>query len=107
MNTLELLVKAKEIIQDPAHWMQQDYSDHVEDTELATCYCSLGALAKAKNPDQPDWFSIHHHPAAVLLKESVGDAIPEGSNFAYFNDERTHAEVMDAFDKAIEKAKLL
>lgn len=97
MKTLDVLVKAKEIIQEPANWIQGDYSN-----DERTCFCSLGAIAQVMGVDE---MISAYQPASKLLLEVVSSEIPAGRNFAAYNDEHTHAEVMEAFDKAIELAK--
>lgn len=102
MKTVDVLMKAKEIIQDPSNWMQGDYSNPER-----TCFCSLGAIAEAlglcdeHHSDQ----HIDQHPASKLLHKVVGADLDSVYTFAKYNDSHTHAEVMQAFDKAIELAK--
>lgn len=102
MKTLDILVKAKELIQDPANWKQRTYTNHDQ-----TCFCALAAIAKATNPEidfdmesfELDWTN---NPAEKLLSKAVNHG---HTTFARYNDDHTHAEVMEAFDKAIELAK--
>lgn len=98
MKTLDVLIEAKKLIQNPENWIQGDYSN-----EQRTCFCSLGAIAKVESVENWDSDS---RPAALLLRAVVADQLSKSYNFAGYNDTHTHSEVMEAFDKAIELAKL-
>lgn len=100
MNTVEILIKAKELIQDPANWMQGDYT---EERDGHTCYCALGAIGKVIGADW--WSAVFNTQASKILQAVVSADIKEGETFAPYNDSHTHSEVMEAFDKAIERAK--
>lgn len=105
MNTVDVLVKAKQLIQDPLNWIQGNYTKMIDGRQ---CFCSLGAIARAATPDGEPvvWFgeSVDTQVARLLL-QVVGNAVLEGHTFAAYNDNHTHSEVMEAFDKAIELAK--
>lgn len=97
----EVLLKAKELIKDPANWMQGKFTN-----ESRTCFCALGAVAVAKGCS----FDVAYATtAAEVLKEAVSDHSsfdgPYKETFAVYNDASTHDEVMAAFDKAIQIAK--
>lgn len=100
MNTYETLVAAKELINDPENWMQGDY------TNGKGCYCALGAIAVSAGLTQ---FRSSGHPASLLLREVVESQVKTSETqyetFAAYNDNHTHSEVMEAFDKAIALAK--
>lgn len=96
MKTSEVLTKAKALIENPENWIQGDYS-----SKSGTCFCSFGAVAKVLNVCN---FSSHVDHHAFALKEVVQDSEKfetPSENFAAYNDRSTHAEVMEAFDKAI------
>lgn len=97
MQVSEVLKAAKDLIKDPAKWTQGAYQNE------AGCLCSLGAIARAANLPNCD---IDRHPAAKLLLKVVEWNVPKFHNFAYFNDDHTHTEVMEAFDKAIYTASV-
>lgn len=105
MKTSELLIQAKQLIQDPANWMKEDYHKVIDGKE---CYCSLGAIARVMNPEVDmqiinyDWLN---NRAERLLNTAIGK--PTNSvTFAVFNDENEHEKVMEAFDKAIYLAQV-
>ncbi len=101
----ELLVKAKSLIEDPAHWIQGCARAKKVDGTLVTCdydeathLCTYGALAKAAGSDfDPTKFAPFR-----LLREAINGCDP-----VLFNDNRTHASVMAMWDRAIAKAKEL
>lgn len=100
ITTLETLVQAKALIADPKRWIKNDYEEL--DGNGDRCFCSIGAIAYAANLD---YGPAHQCEASRLLRAVVA---PETGfadrDFACYNDEHTHDEVMTAFDKAIEKA---
>lgn len=96
MKTSEVLTKAKALIENPENWMQGDYSN-----KNGTCFCSLGAIAKVLDVCN---FNDHVDHFTLALEEVVKDSEKfqtPNENFAAYNDRSTHAEVMEAFDKAI------
>jgi hypothetical protein len=106
MNTYETLKAAKDLIKDPAKWVQGQFEKTQEDGTV--CYCALGAISKV--------MGVSNSPntlAATLLREVELSAVRKlgsrevWSSFAVFNDNHTHTEVMEAFDKAIVLAKQL
>lgn len=103
MKTSEILIKARDLIADPAQWTQHANARDEEGistntfSEQATCWCSDGALVKASN--QPENHSEYQR-AGAALKEAAG-----GQSYVEFNDTHTHAEVMTMFDTAIATAQ--
>jgi hypothetical protein len=105
MKTVDVLIQAKALIADPSNWIQGKYYKKVVDGR--ECFCSLGAISKAMKPEinfdiesfELDWTN---NEAEKLLSKVVNHG---PTTFARYNDEHTHAEVMEAFDKAIELAK--
>ena len=93
----EVLTKARDLISSPERWTQGASARsasgdvvHVSSPD-AVSWCALGAIEKAADYKET-WFE-----EAVKLC----DVIPHG--IATFNDSHAHAEVLAAFDKAIEK----
>ena len=108
MKVSEVLTQAKAKIADPKNWIQ----DHMACDSLgrpvspaaphAACWCSLGALV-ATGADV--WA---RSDAKVLLREAIRAPIVPGSwtsDIAGYNDNHSHAEVMQMWDRAIELAK--
>lgn len=97
MNTLKILTKARALISDPARWTQRSAAKDVSGNDVlanspkAVCWCSAGALLKASRRS-----SIGFVPMGTLSQEME-------FSVSYFNDSHTHAEVLAAFDKAIER----
>lgn len=100
MTAKEILVKAKELITDPACWTQKEFARRADGTGTmaedpeAVCWCSLGAIRKAKIDLGVDkeayWF------VSKNLSDQTGF-----QNIGKWNDSVSHEEVMVVFDKAI------
>ncbi len=102
---MTLLAKAKEIISDPKHWAKHEFAydkDGYEvhpDSSTAACWCARGAVYAAnKSYTGAEVEEAFKHLAAVC---------PLGVLIGFYNDqpERTHDDIMDLFDKAIEHAQ--
>ena len=94
------LIAARELIADPAHWTTGTYARHKNGNSIgpeesnACQWCSIGALRK-----------VMGSPAILCVTGSEGAALSEqmdGFDIASFNDTRTHAAVIAAWDRAIE-----
>ena len=115
LDVKKVLIDAKAIISTPERWTQGVYRNHNH-----TCFCGLGALAtaivceyKGADPATADLHAVMNNEmvgfagstkAGKLLATVVGVDPEDG--FQRFNDAdgRTHAEIMEAFDKAIAAA---
>lgn len=103
MNTLQILIEARKLIEKPERWIQHDYARDADGGEVtpddsdATCFCMLGALARSAHAMEHE---AHRLPAALVLSTTVGGRVH------HWNDDpdRTHAEVLAAFDRAIARA---
>jgi hypothetical protein len=97
MNTREVLIAARKKIERPECWTQrayardEEYSTVSPSDKLAVCWCSIGALC-AVTDDNGQFAHARDSLAAVL----------DGMSVFCFNDTHTHAEVLAAFDRAIE-----
>ena len=100
MTTKEILIAARAKLAQG--WTQGWYAKNKQGQHLsvhspdATCWCSIGALIAVSGPT--DDFSACER----LLNEVVSD-----NGIVTFNDRpwRTQAEVLAAFDKAIEASR--
>lgn len=112
-NVVEVLNRARSFIDTPEKWYKGNWSN-----DEGNCFCTMGAIVKALDFDISEVITmsyedtkakIHDHPASVALQEVLGikehNLGPKGS-IAGWNDfvDTTHAQVMEAFDKAITKA---
>jgi len=94
MTTKELLISARELIADPRAWIQDAYSYFSHHKQIE-CYCGFGAL---------------HAVSLSTICESDArrrlNAVTACGDFIKWQDapHRTHAEVLAAFDRAIEAA---
>lgn len=104
MNKLELLKKARSLLQDPARWTQgvnaKDAAGNVTlpNSNGAHCFCALGALMKAQNTS--DVFNYHVSEVYEELRQQCGGVDP-----IVWNDVpgRRHDEVLALFDRTIER----
>lgn len=87
MTPAEQLKSARERISDPAHWGKKRFN-------LDGVYCALGALLVARDGDMDE--------ACEYLRRAC-----DCESIIVWNDvpSRTHAEVLAAFDRAIELAR--
>lgn len=106
------LKAAKQLIVNPENWQQGYYGGNEQTrhiptqdwkTAKPTCFCSLGALIQ-----------IQHEAGTFTssFKTITGDTAKFldpffGGDTADFNDNHSHAEVLDAWDAAIEAAEQL
>jgi hypothetical protein len=95
-----LLIDARKLLTDPKNWTQQVAARNAQGHETqaksvtAVCWCSLGALTHCR-PDVEDRAYIYNVAYETLLQ-----ATPNGM-VASFNDNSTHEEVLELFDRAI------
>lgn len=105
MTTLDVLQQARALISDPEHWTQGYWArresrlglvECVPDDPDAVCWCAAGAINKVA---QARMFA---DPAIDTLELALPlDYRHRAAPIFAFNDERTHAEVLHAFDTAI------
>ncbi|MGE0699087.1 MAG: hypothetical protein AB7O57_08330 [Hyphomicrobiaceae bacterium] len=93
MTPLDILRAARRSVDAPASWGKGAY---VSESSGSQCYCALGAILSAGSTASRNATTT----AAILFGRAIGkhrDAIP------HWNDapERTHADVIAAFDRAI------
>lgn len=108
MTPLELLLSAREKIDTPEKWAQGDLGLDADgkpsqSPDTSICFCMYGALRAAiggKSWDFPSDPSFME--ARRVLKRAIN-----GAHISEFNDatERTHSEVLAAFDQAIALAR--
>jgi len=113
--TREILLKARTLIADPKHWtkgeMARTQSGRPTTTTSPTAcqWCSVGAITKAAREVDPSYDTNACYGAMtglrlvtreVMEKEGYQDDLR--NNLAVFNDTHTHAEILSAFDKAID-----
>jgi hypothetical protein len=99
MTPREILIAARALIADLKSWTQGAYQRDAKGRmckpENAVCWCSEAAILRSgRGFPAPTW------AAADILQSVVGGLIFD------WNDapDRTHAEVLAAFDRAIEVA---
>lgn len=90
MTPVEVLRKARELVSDPAHWCQGYF-------RCGEAYCSAGALLYTT---RDEWLE---DKAYGFMLAATG----QSHSISGWNDDenRTHAEVIAAFDRAIALAE--
>lgn len=105
MTTREILIAARALIATPERWTQGDRARDAAGAPIdpcdprAVCWCISGALEAA----DPSGSDMDGFIGAALALEKVIVGLGHRAAIGDFNDapERTHAEVLAAFDKAI------
>ncbi len=100
-TTKEILVEARGYIAEPGSWTKGSFArdghgNHVsKDSHRASCFCAAGAIGRAAKGSERE-----QHGALRALRSAITGPITA------WNDapNRTHAEVLAAFDRAIEIA---
>ena len=115
-TTVQILEEARALIDTPEKWCRAAYAsdrpgrvapDEIEHAYSpmepgATCFCMLGAVARADKCDASPHFGSREAYLAVRKLENAC-----GGPVSRFNDRpsTTHADVMAVFDEAINRAK--
>lgn len=102
MTPREILIAARALIEAPERWTKGEFARNKEgekchaNSDAASCYCMEGAILS-----QSGKWPLKAR-ACAILRASLASAI----TIPVWNDapERTHAEVLAAFDRAIELA---
>lgn len=89
MNTLQILIEARKLIEKPENWASSAYGLG------ETCNCALTAIDVAGGG-----YSV----AAAFCKANNIDAVGVYGGVIDFNDTHAHPEVLAAFDAAIARA---
>lgn len=108
----EILIGARELLASPLNWTKGYYAktqlrDQCEaEDSRAYCFCMVGALARAAGKTtelgHEDSYQRATTPELEYLVKATGETHIPGYND---DSERTHAEVIAAFDKAIQLAQ--
>ena len=102
MNAKAVLLRTRELLADPAHWIQHDFAfDGTGDAcdaldPNAEKWCLEGAIIRAISDVSPEF----EFNTAIL-------GFPVRGDIPHWNDQfkRTHAEVLVRIDAAIENLK--
>ena len=109
MSTLEELKAVRELLSDPEHWTRGAFARDAQGGEIspaspeAACWCIGGAAMYMAS--EPGWDFIQLLDASLPVLRAVGDVIG-CTDVGFIGDwqdapDRTHAEVLDALDRAI------
>lgn len=97
----QILIEARKLIEKEENWCKRHYAldgAGMSTNELfdnAVCFCALGAI----NRSAGELLCCEDGPVSVLTEAMGAATVHE------FNDTHTHAEVLAAFDRAVEAAK--
>jgi hypothetical protein len=107
----EILIRARELIADPANWCQEVYSfDGPLPHPDTRCFCTLGAINRAVLEKHQKIGVFEYDDDAISFAEGTPEAtaarrhlrkILDGCSVAEFNDEHDHEEVIALLDQAI------
>lgn len=106
MTPHQLLVVARDLIADPAHWTKGAFARNANGartsaSDPAACrFCSAGALLRANLKTSESTADTFNQAVRLLTRETGGLCI------SAFNDHRTHPKVLAMFDRAISAAAL-
>lgn len=89
-STKQILIDARKLIEKPENWIQGDFKNE-------NGICATQSLFQS-GVNSEGWFA--NHPAYRALRNAMGGV----NQVCAYNDTHTHAEVLAAFDKAIEEA---
>lgn len=97
-TTKEILVEARALISNEENWTQGTFARENkastfgldEQDPRASCFCSHGALSRSAG-----LYVLCNEPSYLALRNAMDGSIH------IFNDNHTHAEVLAAFDAAI------
>jgi len=114
MKPSEILIAARALVDTPDKWTKGSYAKDGQGrqvpsySEQAQCFCTLGAFfhASASFHEKPFIQTPEHELMERQARRALGNAINPKALFILFADwndapERTHAEVLAAYDKAI------
>jgi hypothetical protein len=104
MTPVEVLRKARELISTPDRWTKGYFAHDLVGTDVephedgAVCFCALGALGVSSYYEPVSWID----GAIELLETTIGC-----HDLGEWNDapERTHVDILAAFDEAIRRAE--
>lgn len=106
MKITEVFVAAKALIDTPEKHTKGVAARNAKGISVsahhreAVCFCSIGAINLASHKVNSNWYSCSWQDAQDIFRKAN-----EIDSIAEFNDSATHANVMQAFDKAITYAQ--
>ncbi len=117
MTPLEILRGARALLADEARWTRGVVARNVDGDDVpysesqAVCWCAVGAIFRSSDDRSSRWPSDREYAAGKLFAAAAHIGFDDFSSLfdhiGRWNDrpERTHAEVIAAFDRAIELAE--
>lgn len=99
-ETLDVLVRARALIAEPKHWCRYTYGRTLfwipvsEHSLFATRWCATGAIRRAA-------CAVGASARVGRIKWGIESRLMNGAKLERFNDSRTHADVLELFDRRI------
>lgn len=93
MDTKEILIKAKKLIENPDNWCQFSQFN-------GKGYCAVGAIRRVFEGTDENMGNPIKSQEYVKYVKVLKPHVPH-DNVAYYNNHHTHEEVLALFDKAI------
>lgn len=106
----EFLIESKKLIEDPTHWTTGWFAKTNTGAscssldDRAVCFCSLGALERHDKRELPYAVYVGGVPSLSKLAQQALETVM-GCSVEDFNDDYSHAMVMEKWDEAINFAK--
>jgi len=106
LNLAEYLKAARSLIESPENWTQGTFARNKSGETVreldpnAVCFCSVGALLRAKYDLKISKENLPLNTALDYLQTFTNDSVE------VYNDSRPHHKVLELFDQAIAKAEL-
>lgn len=97
----DILRQSREKIADPKHWTKGNFAQDEEGEPVSTtspravCWCAIGAIDATAGG----------LAALYWLSDAVHEKAGPSCSVSEFNDKSEHADVLAAFDRAIELAE--
>ena len=110
---IRVLKESRQLVAKPENWTQQtmaqnEFKDDVFPTDVnAICFCALGAITKVLNLNLDSvkfTMNLEEQEQLLYIRRLVTQQLEEDIRDEYlteFNDNHTHTEVLNAFDKTI------
>lgn len=104
MSTVQILKNARALIADEKNWAQKANARDEDGIEVrvgsdrAYSFCVIGALFRASDMDGAK-------DAREVIRDAISEITGGDRSITRFNDNRAHADVLIAFDRAIARAE--
>jgi hypothetical protein len=112
MTAKDILIEARRLIADPAHWCQRMYAQTADGRRTgetdsdAVAFCSAGAVMRAYQNTNYLPFGRPYSTTPIAFLQTAGrelhpHVVGQPDMLLYVNDDLDHAAVLQMFDRAI------